>query len=130
MSFCFFFQSFSLHRIFLFYVDNVNQLRSLNRGHKQFYSSFIEAYNISIIFLSSGTYNTLKRMVLLFVSYFFWSFTCDKKLVSFQLYWFINNLILNILYQSFTKNLWFDTTVTAYQKLLSSSLFFGFIVTF
>ena len=74
-------------------------------------------------------YLEFRAIDLLFNSSFFQSFLCNGKLISFQLYWSIEGLIFDILYESFTIFLWFNATVTAYWKNLLS-LFLEFIVDF
>ena len=51
------------------------------------------------------------------------------KSISFQLYWSIKGLIFGILWRLFAMFWWFNATVKAYWKQLSS-LFCGFIVAF
>ena len=78
----------------------------------------------SLIF--SVLYDTnkiLRAIVLLFNSKFFQSFCSDGKSISFQLYWSIKGLILDILWGSFLMFWQFNATVKAYWKQLS--LFLG-----
>ena len=58
-----------------------------------------------------------------------YSFECDGKSISFQLYWLIKGLIFDILSGWLLICLWFNAMIKAYWKQLSS-LFFGFIVVF
>ena len=68
-----------------------------------------------------------KSYVLLSSSIFFQSFECDGESISVQLYWLIKGLIFDILLGFFPMFWWFNATVKAYWKQLSS-LFFGFII--
>ena len=62
---------------------------------------------------------------LLFDSNVFQSFLYDEKANSFQLYWLIKDLIFDILSGWFVMWLWFNATVKAYWKHLSSFLLFS-----
>ena len=76
-----------------------------------------------------GTNKILRTIVLLFFSkffHFFLPFECDVKSFSFQLYWSMKGLICEILWGLFTIFWWYNATVKAYWKQLSS-LFCGFI---
>ena len=78
----------------------------------------------------SGTNKILRAIDLLYDSKFFQSFGgCDGKSISFQLYWLIKGLRLDIFSGWLLICLWFNAGIIAYWKQLSS-LFFGLIVPF
>ena len=65
----------------------------------------------------------------LFFFYFFQSFWCDGKTISFLIiYWLNKRFNFDILWQCLSIFWWICATVKAYWKQLSSFLFFGFIV--
>ena len=76
-----------------------------------------------------GTNRILRAIALLFCSKSFQSFESDGKSISFQLCWSIKGLIFGILWGLFPMCWWFNATVKAYWKQLSS-LFCVFIVVF
>ena len=79
-----------------------------------------------ILSVLCGTNKTLRAIILLFCSKYFHSFECDEISISFQLYLSIKGLIFDILSGWFLIYLWFNATVKACWKQLSS-LFFEFI---
>ena len=68
------------------------------------------------IFVSLLAHKTLRAIVLLFFSRFFWSSFSDGKFIPSQLYLFIKGLIFVILSGLCPIFLWFNATVTTYSK--------------
>ena len=89
---------------------------------------FFDLYASLISLVLYDTNKTLRAIVLLFCSNFFQSFECDGKSITFHCYWLIKGLIFDILWALFSMFWWFNATVNAYWKQLSSFLFSGFIV--
>ena len=56
----------SLWKIFLFYDDNVNQLRWLTSDQKRFWRGYIEAYNIEERRVKSNNKTPFYRKILIF----------------------------------------------------------------
>ena len=85
-------------------------------------------WNICRVYFSL-IYKILKAIVGLFFSNVFQSSIFDGYFIPFPLWLFIKGLIFDILCRFLLISSWFNTTVAAYWKHLSSS-FFGFIVAF
>ena len=91
---------------------------------------YSDLYASLIVFVLYGTNNILRAIVLLFCSNFFQFFCSVGISILFQLYWLIKGSFFDIPCKSLTIFWWFNATVMAYWKQLSSFSFCGFIVAF
>ena len=113
-----------LHKIIPFFFILDHQKNSL------FFTNWLMFSNVGriyVFFLLAC--NIFTEIVRLFFSNFFHSFFPEEKFISFQLYLPIKDLIFDILFECILISLWFNASIAAYWKHLSS-LFFGFIISF